>query len=68
MIACTINNEQGETPTAAGCRKIFGEVGFDLILYNLADRNVVFTLPGRLQYVDLGSGPESRRLVGLGRG
>ena len=58
VMACAINYEHSETTMAAGSRKIFAEVGFDLILCNFADRNVVFTLPGRLQYVDLGSGPE----------
>ena len=58
VMACAINYEHSETTMAAGSRKIFAEVGFDLILCNFADRNVVFTLPGRLQYVDLGSGAE----------
>jgi hypothetical protein len=58
VMACAINYEHSETTMAAGSRKIFAEIGFDLILCNFADRNVVFTLPGRLQYIDLGSGPE----------
>jgi len=58
VMACAINYEHSETTMAAGSRKIFAEIGFDLILCNFSDRNVVFTLPGRIQFIDLGSGVE----------
>jgi len=56
VVALAINYEHYEMQKMAGVRKIFAEVGFDLVLCDMSDRNVVFTLPGRLQYVDAGSG------------
>lgn len=56
IMALAVNYEHYETQRIANISKIFAEIGFDLVLCDMSDRSIVFTLPGRLQFVDAGSG------------
>jgi len=56
IMALAINYEHYESQRMAGVQKIFAEIGFDLVLVNMSDRSIVFTLPARIQYIDAGSG------------
>lgn len=56
IMALAINYEHYEEQRMSGIQKIFAEIGFDLVLCNMSDRSIVFTLPARIQYIDAGSG------------
>ena len=56
VMACAVNYEFYERTKEAGENIVYAEVGFELLVCDFSTRNVVFSLPNRLQYKDIWQG------------
>lgn len=63
LMALAINYEHCESQMMGGVQKLFAEIGFDIVLCNMSDRSIVFTLPGRLQHIDSGRNSKSVEML-----
>ena len=63
LLALAVNYEHCESQVIGGVQKLFAEIGFDIVLCNMSDRSIVFTLPGRLQHIDSGSDSKSLNML-----
>ena len=56
VLACAINYEFFEKTVEAGIQVVYAEVGFDLLMCDFTSKDIVFSLPARLQFKDLWEG------------